>query len=295
MKRLKSNLWVMMACLFLISACGGEKQNYKNADLTTEEAVKPSINETSTTDGGETSQKAKILQVQNIKTPKPLVKKNQKIIKTADVRFQVKNLAKSIAKIQAMIRKYEGYVSSAKQDRQYGQIKSNITVRVESDKFEDLLDAMIKEGIYLDHKNVKAKDVTEEFVDIQTRLKTKRAVEKRYLEILEKAKTIEEILKVENQLRVIREEIEAREGRLKFLVDKINYSTINLEIYQKFEAADAPSPGFFSKMGKGFKSGWQGILSFIIGLTYAWPSLLLIGAIAFGVIRYLRKRNANRV
>ena len=285
------NIYLLTACFWVLTACGSQQNKSKGERASVTDTREEGSNETSS----KQPKKLQVLPVQNIKTPKPLVKKSQKIIKTADVRFQVKNLSKSIAKIQAMIRKYQGYVSSAKQERQYNQILSNIVIRVESDKFEDLLDETLREGIYIDHKNVIAKDVTEEFVDIQTRLKTKRAVEKRYLEILEKAKTIEEILKVENQLRVIREEIEAREGRLKFLVDQINYSTIQMVIYQKTEAAEAPSPGFLSKMGKGFKAGWQGILSFIINLTYAWPSLLVIGGGAFFGIRYWRKKIARKV
>lgn len=277
----------------MLTACGGQSMEGQSQKSLVSDETKAISEETNlANDGKQSEKKLQVIPVQNVKTPKPLVKKSQKIIKTADVRFQVKNLSKSIVKIQAMIRKYNGYVSSAKQERQYNQIQSNITIRVGSDTFEDLLDDILREGIYLDHKNVKARDVTEEFVDIQTRLKTKRAVEKRYLEILEKAKSIEEILKVENQLRVIREEIEAKEGRLKFLVDQINYSTIQLVIYQKTEAAEAPSPGFLSKMGKGFKTGWQGILSFIIYLTYAWPTLLVLGGGIFLGVRYWRRRNS---
>ena len=287
------NLFLTMACLWILTACGSQSMEGQSQKSLVSDQTKAIREETNLAkDGKQSEKKLQVIPVQNVKTPKPLVKKSQKIIKTADVRFQVKNLSKSIVKIQAMIRKYNGYVSSAKQERQYNQIQSNITIRVGSDTFEDLLDDILQEGIYLDHKNVKARDVTEEFVDIQTRLKTKRAVEKRYLEILEKAKSIEEILKVENQLRVIREEIEAKEGRLKFLVDQINYSTIQLVIYQKTEAAEAPSPGFLSKMGKGFKTGWQGILSFIIYLTYAWPTLLVLGGGIFLGVRYWRRRNA---
>ncbi|WP_299457543.1 DUF4349 domain-containing protein [uncultured Microscilla sp.] len=288
------NYWLLMGCILWLTACGGkqysEGQSKKEITIHSEEKTVSSTKKTASKDDGTAEHEMKILQVQNVKTPKPLVKKNQKIIKTADVRFQVKNLAKSIAKMQAMIRKHEGYVSSAKQDRQYNRLQSKIVVRVESDKFEDLLDEMVREAVFLDYKNVKAEDVTEEFVDIQSRLKTKRAVEKRYLEILEKAKSIEEILKVENQLRVIREEIEAKEGRLKFLVDQINYSTISMEVYQRTEAAEVPSDGFFTKMGRGFVAGWKGILGFIIGLTYAWPTLLVLGVGGFFGVRYLRRR-----
>lgn len=285
------HLIIFLGCLLVMAACGNQQSKQSEASENTMARAAKARKEK----GNTSEKKAVFQQVQNVKTPKPLVKKNQKIIKTADVRFQVKNLAKSIAKIQAMIRKHQGYVSSAKQDRHYRLLQSNIIVRVESDKFEDLLDEMTQESIFLDHKNVKADDVTEEFMDIQTRLKTKRAVEKRYLDILEKARTIEEILKVENQLRVIREEIEAKEGRLKFLTDQINYSTINMEIYQRIEATQAPSDSFITKIGRGFKAGWQGILSFIINLAYTWPLLLVLGVGGYFTIKYVRKKSQRKV
>ena len=70
----------------------------------------------------------------------------------------------------------------------------------------------------MQRKNVSVQDVTEEYLDIEARLKTKKEVEARYIEILKsKTKTVEDVLKAEEQIRIIREEIEAREGRLNYL------------------------------------------------------------------------------
>ena len=133
-----------------------------------------------------------------------------------------------------------------------------------------------------------ARDVTEEFVDIEARLRTKKEVEKRYLEILSKAATIKDILLVEEQLRVIREEIEAREGRLKYLQNQVSYSTINLEMYQKLTFE--PGFKFFSKIWKALKGGWKGLLNVLVGLVYIWP-LLIIGV---GVFIWIRRRISRK-
>ena len=85
------------------------------------------------------------------------------------------------------------------------------------------------------------KDVTEEYTDVVIRLKNKKEAEKRFLEILKQTKTIKEILDVEEHLREIREEIESKEGRLKFLNDQVSYSTINLSIYQVSESSMLPA------------------------------------------------------
>src|SRR5690606_18336536 len=84
-----------------------------------------------------------------------------------------------------------------------------------------------------DYIKVNAQDVTEEYYDLETRLKTKKEVEARYIEILKsKAKTVEEILIAEDKIRYLREEIEAVEGRLRLLKNKVGLSTIQIEIYQ---------------------------------------------------------------
>ena len=91
--------------------------------------------------------------------------------------------------------------------------------------------------------------MTEEFIDIEQRLKNKKEVQRRYIEILQnKAKTVEDVLAAEDKIRIIQEEIESREGRLRYLKDNIALSTINIEMYQELEQGEAEivyEKGFF--------------------------------------------------
>ena len=162
-------------------------------------------------------------------------------------------------------------------------------------KFNESLDEIRKTSNRLIVETISGQDVTEEFVDIETRLKTKKEVEKRYIEFLSRAKNIEEILKIENELRVIREEIEAKEGRLKFLNDRVAYSTINLNIYQNFDYTGASSkkPGFLNKLAEGISAGWSGILNFMVMLTYLWPVWLIGGGLIFLWIKRRKAQKSN--
>ncbi|MDX2301777.1 MAG: DUF4349 domain-containing protein [Microscillaceae bacterium] len=216
-------------------------------------------------------------------------KKSLKIIKTANLRFEVKNLEKSMLNIQQAFRKYDAYIASANQQRSGAYMSTTLVMRVEVRSFEALMEDVLKESVDLVQKDIQAQDVTEAFVDIQARLKTKKKVEERYLEILQQAKTIEEILQVENQIRQIREEIEAQEGRLKYLSDQTRYSTITIEMYEANESYVYPEKTFFSELASGFYNGWEGILAVLIGLVNVWPLLVLIIAVIY-MIRKFRWR-----
>ena len=133
-------------------------------------------------------------------------------------------------------------------------------------------------------------DVSAEFVDITARLKTKKEVEKRYIDLLQKAVKVTDILEVEEQLRVIREEIEAKEGQLKLLNDQVADSTVNLNFHQNFEYTPQDEPGFFGRMGHAFGNGWKGFLSFLIGLAYVWPLWLILGLTTYFLAKFIKRK-----
>ena len=139
-----------------------------------------------------------------------------------------------------------------------------------------------EESIFVDHKKITSKDVTQEYLDLESRLKTKKTVKKRYEEILRsKASTIDEILSAEEAIRVLQEEIEAKEGRLRYLKNRVGLSQINLHIYQTVEQKIEPQEykaSFADKLQKQFLHGWGMILSVILSIVNVWP-LAIIGLV----------------
>jgi hypothetical protein len=167
-----------------------------------------------------------------------------------------------------------------------------MVIRVPADKFDALLEELMKESIYTNYKNITAEDVTEQFVDTEARLKTKREVEQRYIALLKEAKKVQDILDIEDKLRVIREEIEATEGKLKLLNDKVNYSTIYLNTYQTLDYVPEPEKGFFSNVKEALIRGWRDLIGFVVSLIRLWPFLIAAGITVFWFIRRLRKKRA---
>ncbi len=219
---------------------------------------------------------------------------NGKIIKTADYRFQVNNVKKSQESIEGAVRKYSAYIASSTLQLENPLLEEHITIRVLSEYFEDLLKEIDTQALYVNQRKITTDDVGKEFVDLESRLKTKREVEKRYGEILRsKAGTIEELLKAEQKIGELHEEIEATISRMNFLHDQVRYSTINLEFYQTVsqQVVVSPGPGFSKKFVTAFTAGLTGAVALIIGLTYLWP-LLIVMLISFLVWRW-KKLNLN--
>jgi len=214
----------------------------------------------------------------------------RKLIKDATVEFEVESISETRARVLEAVKQYGGYISSDEENQYDSWRRNTLVIRVPVANFETLL-SEITEGVsHLDYKQISATDVTEEFVDIETRLASKKELEKRYLALLSRANTVSDILEIEKQANDLRTEIESIEGRFKYLKNRIALSTITLRMD---ETTGAPS-GFGKKLADGFGNGWEYLLLFIVGMVSIWPFLLLGIGLFLGV-RYLRRRRRNKV
>ncbi|MBI9052741.1 MAG: DUF4349 domain-containing protein [Bacteroidales bacterium] len=221
----------------------------------------------------------------------PTVSIEKKIIKDARVGVEVEDYYAYRQNIDSLIYFLKAYVSDDNLDKNDYSINSNLTIRIPAVNFDKLISNLETGTEKLLYKNISARDVTEEFIDIEARLKTKKEVEKRYTQLLAKARNIKEILEVEEKLRVIREEIESREGRLNYLKKQVSYSTIYLQITQKIDYKYEPvkEKSFFQRLFKSLDKGWKGFVSFLIFLFRIWP-IILIGFAIFFYIRKIRRK-----
>ena len=113
-------------------------------------------------------------------------------------------------------------------------------------------------------------------------------MEERYLELLKQAKTVKDIIEVENQLRQIREEIESTQARINYINQQVSYSTINLQIYEN-SARQTGDQNLLVRILNALRNGWDLLLSFVVGLLYIWPFILLLLLSYFLFRKFLRK------
>jgi len=162
--------------------------------------------------------------------------------------------------------------------------KYSLKLRIPSSNFKALISGLEQGDGKILMKNITAKDVSEEYLDLEIRLENNKAYLKRYKELLSKANSIKDILEIQERIRKIELLIDSNLGRIRFLSDRVEYSTLNVELTTKPEEyiAVAP-PSFITKILDAFKSGFSGLLYFILILANLWP--IVIGIILIWMFR----------
>lgn len=221
--------------------------------------------------------------------PAPLVQIDRKLIKNGTLTFKVSDVAETKKQIDKLIKEANGYPSNETQSNFDEQLQSSISVRVPANTFDDFVNHVLKLAIKVDSKNITTVDVTEEFIDIQARIKTKKELEARYREILKQAKTVEEILAIESNLSNVRTEIESAEGKLNYLKSQISMSTVIITYYQVI----GTDFGFASKLVVSFKAGWENLLAFLVGLISIWPFVIAFSVLVFWFWRRKKRAKSN--
>lgn len=216
----------------------------------------------------------------------------KQIIKTARLVYEVKKLQEANQKVDSLVKRMGGYISSSNQNNHSQRHELDLILRIPSRNFDGLMNALGTLPERVDHKSVEARDVTEQYVDLRSRLQTKKKVAKRYQELLQKANTVKEILEVEEKLRYLQEEIEAKEGQLRYLTHQVGYSTIHLDLYevQKYEYLPSRSPHFGQRLLSSLDDGWQLFLGLTLGIFRLWPMWLIVAVVIAGVRSWRRRR-----
>ncbi len=197
---------------------------------------------------------------------------NQKIIRNATTRIKANNVEEATRLAKKIASEYQGYVSDERFTNTNHTKENRFTVRIPQDDFDLVLERICQLAEFVDHKNISTIDVTEEYVDISSRLKTKLEVKQRYEHILRtRAKTVEDILKTEDKLKQLQEEIESAQGRLRYLSTKVAYSTIQVDAYEIVIPKPQPEqyqPKFSDKVKMGLTFGWSLIENGVLVLFY---------------------------
>jgi uncharacterized membrane protein len=214
----------------------------------------------------------------------------QKIIADAQLEIEVENGKFQTVFDQALLlaERYGGYLVSSNSyaSGEENAMKSGtIAIRVPSSSFTQALSDAGKLGT-LKTQTLSTQDVTEEYVDLQARIKNSEAHVNALVALLAKAKTIDEILQVQSTLTYAQEQLEQLKGRLRYLDEHTDYSTITMSIYEKgTEPVTSSSWG----VGSAFKDALHYIVrvfnGIIRGLGVLIPVLIVLAIIAYVVYR----------
>lgn len=213
-----------------------------------------------------------------------------KIIKDGNISVKTNDINASKKGIDDLLKKLNAYYESEDLQNNDQTISYDLKIRVPADNFEKLISNIENGKDEIKSKSIQARDVTEEFVDIETRLTNKREYLKRYKELLSKATTVKDILAIEENIRTLQEEIESKEGRLKYLSDQIAFSTLEINLYKDKEFIYKPQPQdkFSERIKTSLSNGWTSVVDFVLWTISIWPYIILT-IVGFFVIRRVRK------
>jgi major membrane immunogen (membrane-anchored lipoprotein) len=287
MIKLKLFLLFIICSTLLLSACGLNQQESKSIEPTNEMALDSAAKSEAVMDNDGA--------VSNEGTQFP--GKNQMVIYTGELNLEVKDLKKANRLLEEMVKKYEGYIVQSNTyhngDETYS---SSLTLRIPQKSFDPFLNETEKMASKVLQRNVSGTDITEEYVDLESRLKSKRAVESRLLEFMGKAETTEDLLKISKDLAVVQEEIEQISGRIKYLDNQVAFSTVTITLNEnKVTVPEIDKSDFntWEKIKKQFMTSINILLSGLSGAAVLIfgniPILILLGII-IGVIIFFIKR-----
>ncbi len=221
--------------------------------------------------------------------PSPNEVVDRKLIRNGTLEFQTDEVKKTKTEIEKICKELNAYISSESENNLGERLQYNQVIRVPANQFDTLLARLEPLALKIENKNISTEDVTEQFIDVEARLKTKKELEARYREILKLAKTVEEIVSIESQIANVRSEIESMEGRLNFLKSQVAFSTLHVSYYETI----GTDFGFASKLVQSLKGGWDNLLAFIIFLVNLWPFVLGLAALTFWFWNRRRKRKSS--
>ncbi len=224
---------------------------------------------------------------------------NRQIIYRATISLQVKSFAETDREIAARVKEAGGYVAQFNEDRSYGnQRGGRWTVRLPVAGFTSFLDAVGKLGV-AERRDVQSQDVTEEYVDLEARLKNKQALESRLLELVAKrGDAIKDVIAIEQELSRVREEIERMQGKLRYLSDRVSLTTVEISAYERLDY-EPEEATFSARIVNTFQGSLTQLRQFGEGLLLIVTALLpwmIVGVVVFIpvglVVRRMKKGRA---
>lgn len=231
--------------------------------------------------------------LQSNKTAPEKTALEKKIIRTGNISVESKDLKKSKTNFDILVKKAGGYYEQETTSSGSTYTNYNLTIRIPSLQFDNFLEGIEKGKDKITEKSIQAQDVSLQYYDLESRLKSKRTYLERYQKMVASAKSVKDLLEIEEQIRQLQEEIESTESTLRAVKDQVSYSTIQVNIYNSDTLIPHSDSGFWMKVKEALDFGWELIEHIIIGLVGIWPILLLITGGIFTWRRFRKNRKAK--
>jgi primosomal protein N'' len=217
------------------------------------------------------------------------------IIKIGTLNIEVEKFDETARQVTEITKKLNGFVSNSYSTlNANGKKQGTMVLKVPADKYDALVSEVSLLGKVM-LQNINANDITEEYIDLDARLKTQKELEQRLLKLLtEKTARLTDVVEVEQKLASVRQIIESLDGRMRYLRSQSDFSTLTLSIYEPSLLITSSGGGFFYEINQGFKKGLEGfteVLSGIITVIIALlPIAILILIVLYVIVKIIKRK-----
>ncbi|HZG88269.1 DUF4349 domain-containing protein [Paenibacillus sp.] len=221
------------------------------------------------------------------------------LIYNANVTMEVQSYAEAYTAVQNLIHLSGGYIVRYSEQSVEAEKSGSFTIKVPAHDFSGFMDRLEQIPNTDLNRSMNAQDVTEEFVDLEARLKAKQLVESKYLQYMEQASRAEDLIRFTNELAVIQEDIERMKGRMRYLQQNVDYSTVELRIYEPRAGAAALNgdTGLGERMEAAIRNSLnalttvaEGVLIVVAGAIPIVVAFVLLGG---PIYWFIRRRKAK--
>lgn len=216
----------------------------------------------------------------------------QMLIRTGSVSVRVDSLEPAVAAVRALAARLGGFVGNVNVSTGEYEVRSaTLELRIPSGRFDEAMGGMAPLG-KVEHSSTNVLDVGEEFVDVSARIANTKRLETRLVQLLAtRTGKLEDVLAVERELARVREEIERREGRLRFLGARVELSTLQVTVSEKAPVV-GNTPGQ-SVIGRAFVEAWRNFVGLVAWAISSLGVLVPVALLLWLTVRFVARRRRS--
>ena len=216
---------------------------------------------------------------------------DRKIIRTATVTLETEQVSARFEDVGNIAAGAGGFVASSSFGNSGDKQTASVTIRVPNDRYQDVLGQLRKLGSVTGEQS-NASDVTEQYTDLDSRLRNLRATEAQYLEFLTRAENLNDVLTVQDRLNNVRAEIEQVQGRIQLLSNQADLATITTHLAPPAIAKAQPKDDGGTNPLEAAQNAWEASLAVLLGIAtvgvavvaFSWW-LVLLAALVYIIAR----------
>lgn len=223
----------------------------------------------------------------------------RKVIKTAYLELEIEDgkFEKIVFDITRLAENNGGFISHTQSysDSDGNLTSGSITLRIPKDKYSSSLD-LVKGMGTVKSIEVSGQDVTQEYTDLESRLRNMEAQEEILLDLMAQSKNVSDSIEVQRELNYVQEQVEIIKGRMNYLDNMVSFSTIDIYLYEPEPITTSSGWGFLEALKQGLRGAvtvFNAILVFVIAASPIFIFIVIILIVIWLIIRSRRRRRTR--